>query len=92
VRGEVVVDLVGGWVDEARTAPWQPDTLVDVYSVGKAVLSTLALQQVDQGHISLDTPLVERARFGNRTIYELIWTPEIEERLERPESPPPPPA
>ncbi len=38
------------------------------------------------------TPLVERARFGNRTIYELVWTPEIEERLERADLPAPPPA
>jgi len=38
------------------------------------------------------TPLVERARFGRRTIYELIWTPEIEEGLERADTPEPPPA
>ncbi|MEI6669673.1 MAG: DUF3108 domain-containing protein [Acidobacteriota bacterium] len=38
------------------------------------------------------TPLVERARFGDRTIYELVWTPEIEERLERADVPAPPPA
>lgn len=38
------------------------------------------------------TPLVERARFGSRTIYELVWTPEIEERLERADLPAPPPA
>jgi hypothetical protein len=38
------------------------------------------------------TPLVERARFGTRTIYELVWTPEIEGRLERADLPAPPPA
>jgi CubicO group peptidase (beta-lactamase class C family) len=55
----VVVDLVGGWADEARTRPWTPDTLVDVYSVGKAVVSTLALQFVDDGRLSLDAPLAD---------------------------------
>ena len=49
VDGEVVVDLVGGWADEARTRPWRPDTLVDFYSVGKAVVALLVLQLVDAG-------------------------------------------
>lgn len=55
--GEVVVDLVGGWADEARTRPWRHDTLVDVYSVGKAVLGLLVLQLVDRGHLGLDAPV-----------------------------------
>ena len=38
------------------------------------------------------TPLVPRATLGGRTIYELVWTPEIEERVERPDAPAPPPA
>jgi len=38
------------------------------------------------------TPLVQRAVLDGRTIYELVWTPEIEESLERPEAPAPPPA
>ena len=42
VEGEVVVDLVGGWADEARTRPRRHDTIVDVYSVGKGVLALLA--------------------------------------------------
>ena len=49
VDGEPVVDLVGGWVDAARTRPWRHDTLVDVYSVGKAVVALLVLQLVDAG-------------------------------------------
>lgn len=56
---EMVVDLWGGWADEARTREWQADTLVNHYSVGKAVVATLVLQLVDAGHISLDTPLCE---------------------------------
>jgi CubicO group peptidase (beta-lactamase class C family) len=57
VGGEVVVDLVGGWLDGDRTTPWQPDTLVDVYSVGKAVVALLALQLVDEGVLGLDDPV-----------------------------------
>lgn len=55
--GEVVVDLVGGWADGARTRPWTPDTIVDVYSVGKGILSLLVLQLVDAGEVGLDDPV-----------------------------------
>jgi CubicO group peptidase (beta-lactamase class C family) len=56
-RGEVVVDLVGGWADEARTRAWTAETIVDVYSVGKAILGLLLLQLVDDGTIDLDQPI-----------------------------------
>lgn len=52
--GEVVVDLVGGWADEARTTPWRADTICDFYSVGKALLGLLLLRQVDAGVVGLD--------------------------------------
>jgi len=58
VDGDIVVDLVGGWADEQRTRPWQADTIVDFYSVGKAIVSMLALQAVDGGLIGLDDPIV----------------------------------
>lgn len=58
-RGEVVVDLVGGWADEKRTRAWAADTIVDVYSVGKGILGLLALQLVDDGTLALDQPIAE---------------------------------
>ena len=57
VEGRTVVDLVGGWADEAHTRPWMPDTIVDFYSSGKAIVALLALQSVDRGVIDLDDPL-----------------------------------
>jgi CubicO group peptidase (beta-lactamase class C family) len=57
VDGEPVVDLVGGWADGDRTRPWRHDTLVDVYSVGKAFVAILLLQLVDQGRVGLDDPV-----------------------------------
>jgi CubicO group peptidase (beta-lactamase class C family) len=57
VDGEAVVDLVGGHVDPSRSRLWQPDTLVDFYSVGKAIVALLALQLVDAGLIALDDPI-----------------------------------
>lgn len=57
VDGELVVDLVGGWANAARTRSWRHDTIVDFYSAGKAVVSLLALQAVDAGLIGLDDPI-----------------------------------
>jgi CubicO group peptidase (beta-lactamase class C family) len=58
VDGRTVVDLVGGWTDSQRTTPWSPETLVDFYSVGKALVALLALRLVDRGLIGLDDPVV----------------------------------
>src|SRR4051812_40111501 len=35
IDGEMVVDLWGGWADEARTAPWTEDTIANVFSTTK---------------------------------------------------------
>lgn len=57
IDGQVVVDLAGGWADEGRRRPWQTDTLVNYYSVGKAFVGLLALQLVDAGLITLDATI-----------------------------------
>ena len=59
IDGRVVVELIGGWTDEARTRPWRPDTLVDVYSTGKGLLTILALELVGEGRLSLDAPIAD---------------------------------
>jgi len=58
-RGQLVVDLVGGIADKATGDPFTHQTLVNVYSVGKAIIGLLALQLVDQGNIDLDSPIAE---------------------------------
>jgi len=57
IDGHVVVDLVGGWADATGLRRWEPDTLVDFYSVGKPMVALLALQLVDAGLIDLDDPI-----------------------------------
>lgn len=57
VDGRFAVDLWGGWRDAARTLPWQPDTLVNVFSTTKTVLALAALVLVDQGKLELDAPV-----------------------------------
>jgi CubicO group peptidase (beta-lactamase class C family) len=57
VDGVTVVDLAGGWTDQAQSSAWGPDTLVNFYSVGKAFVALCALRLVDAGLIALDDPL-----------------------------------
>jgi CubicO group peptidase (beta-lactamase class C family) len=57
VEGTPVVDIWGGWADDACTRPWERDTLVDVFSVGKAMAALCLLICVERGHVDLDAPV-----------------------------------
>lgn len=57
VDGETVVDLWDGWLDEAKTKPWLEDSMVNVWSVGKAVTAIALLRLVDAGKVDLDAPV-----------------------------------
>jgi CubicO group peptidase (beta-lactamase class C family) len=54
IDGEMVVDLWGGWADEARTVPWTADTIACVFSLTKTMTSLAALALVDRGELDLD--------------------------------------
>lgn len=56
-RGRQVVDLWGGHRDAARTAPWTPDTLVNVWSTTKGVTAIALATLVDQGLIDYAAPV-----------------------------------
>lgn len=57
VEGEIVVDLWGGFADEAKTKPWERDTIVNVYSTTKTMMALTALMLADRGVIDLDAPV-----------------------------------
>ena len=57
VDGKVVADLWGGWRDGGRQHPWRRDTLVNVFSVGKAVTALCVARLVGQGHLAFDQPV-----------------------------------
>jgi CubicO group peptidase (beta-lactamase class C family) len=59
VGGEPVVDIWAGWMDEDRTRLWRRDTLVDVFSVGKAFAAIVVLRLVERGQVGLDQPVAE---------------------------------
>jgi CubicO group peptidase (beta-lactamase class C family) len=70
--GEMVVDLWGGWADEARTAPWGENTITNVFSTTKAMTALAALVLVDRGELDLDANVArywpEFAANGKSTI------------------------
>lgn len=57
VAGETVVDLWGGSQDPEGATPWAEDTIVNVWSVGKAVSAVLLLRLVERGVVELDQPV-----------------------------------
>ena len=59
LRGELLVDLWGGWRDGARTRPWQRDTIANVYSTTKGMTAICANRLVDAGKLDLDAPVAE---------------------------------
>jgi CubicO group peptidase (beta-lactamase class C family) len=54
IDGEMVVDLYGGWTDEARTAPWCENTIACVFSTTKTMTALAALVLADRGELDLD--------------------------------------
>ncbi|MDP2328537.1 MAG: serine hydrolase domain-containing protein [Dehalococcoidia bacterium] len=57
VAGRTVVDLWGGWADQARTRPWERDTLVNVWSSTKGIAATTAHVLAGQGRLDFEAPV-----------------------------------
>lgn len=57
--GEMVVDLWGGWADEARMVPWQADTITNVWSSTKTMTALSALMLHSRGLLDFDAPVAQ---------------------------------
>jgi CubicO group peptidase (beta-lactamase class C family) len=57
IDGQAVVDVYGGFADQARTRPWRPDTIVNAWSTTKTVTSLAVLMLADRGLVDLDAPV-----------------------------------
>ncbi len=57
IDGDVVVDMWGGFRDQARTVPWSEHTITNVWSSTKTVTSLAALMLVDRGELDVDAPV-----------------------------------
>jgi len=71
VGKQPVVDLWAGHLDSG-TRPWSANSIVNLYSVGKAVTAVCALRLVEGGQLDLDAPVArywpEFARAGKTTL------------------------
>lgn len=56
-EGEMVVDLWGGWADEAKTVPWEADTITNVWSTTKTMTFLSALMLADRGELDFHAPV-----------------------------------
>ncbi|RCI12694.1 hypothetical protein L249_0666 [Ophiocordyceps polyrhachis-furcata BCC 54312] len=54
IDGKLVVDIWAGYADENRSRPWERDTIVNVWSSTKTVISLAVLILVDQGRLDVD--------------------------------------
>ena len=59
VEGSFVVDLWGGHKDAARTRPWERDTIVNVWSTTKAMITACVHMLVDRKLLDLDAPVAK---------------------------------
>jgi CubicO group peptidase (beta-lactamase class C family) len=57
--GETVVDVWGGFRDEARTTPWTRDTIVNVWSTTKTITNLAMLTLVERGLLDVHAPVAE---------------------------------
>ena len=57
IGGRLVVDLWAGHTDHDRTHEWREDTLVNVFSIGKAATAVCAHHLVERGFLDLDRPV-----------------------------------
>jgi CubicO group peptidase (beta-lactamase class C family) len=57
VDGKTVVDIWGGYADEAQTRPWERDTIVNVYSTTKTMTALTALYLADKGALDFAAPV-----------------------------------
>lgn len=58
-QGEKIIDLWGGFQDQACSREWQQDTLVNVYSTTKGLASIAISRLADQGLLDYEAPIVK---------------------------------
>jgi len=57
LEGEPVVDVWGGFVDESHSAPWDEQTLTNVWSTTKTMTFLCALMLADRGELDFHAPV-----------------------------------
>src|ERR1700733_8191518 len=72
LHGEPVVDIWGGLADAETGAPWERDTLTNVWSTTKTMTFVCALMLADRGELDFHAPVAhywpEFAEAGKRNV------------------------
>jgi CubicO group peptidase (beta-lactamase class C family) len=58
-RGELVVDLWGGYAAAAKTKPWLENTLVNTWSITKTMTALAVLVLIDRNEIDPEAPVAK---------------------------------
>jgi CubicO group peptidase (beta-lactamase class C family) len=59
IDGEMVVDLWGGVTDTETQAPWERDTIINVWSTTKTMAAISVLVLADRGEVDLYAPVAD---------------------------------
>ena len=59
LQGKFVVDLWAGYADAAKTRPWEENTIINVFSTTKIMVTICTLMLVDRGLLDLDAPVAQ---------------------------------
>ncbi|MBN1191294.1 MAG: beta-lactamase family protein [Dehalococcoidales bacterium] len=59
IDGKFVVDIWAGYADAAGTCPWEQDTITNVYSTTKVMISICALILIDRGQLDPGAPVAK---------------------------------
>jgi len=59
INGKYVVDIWAGHKDDAKTLPWEKDTIVNVYSSTKVMTTLCVHMLVDRGLLDVEQPVAE---------------------------------
>ena len=73
IDGDIVIDMWGGFADQARTIPWTEHTITNVWSSTKTVTSLAALMLADRGELDVDAPVAKYwPEFGARDKQDIL--------------------
>ena len=72
IDGDIVIDMWGGFRDQARTVPWSHDTITNVWSSTKTVTSLAALILVDRGELGAGIVGSNRSAEYGKAIYDAV--------------------
>lgn len=59
INGKMEIDIWGGFRDEAKTEPWEEDTIVNVFSTTKLMTALCVHMLVDRGLLDAEAPVAQ---------------------------------